>query len=308
MEATADFGPVITAPRTITLDAPLVRVGGMTFDSPHVYTIAPGAGGSIYVDVVSGTAEFAVRSGLHQITAPIVLGDHLRVDAQTGAALLITGALDATGRNVGKIGGGTAEFRSIRSPRLDILGGTLRLASNATANDPAESGRVGSLTIADGALLDLANNAMVLDGGTPGVSADAVRQHLSAGRIASVDAGAGHGIGYAANTVLNLATFAGQSVGPSDTLLMYTRLGDANLDGVAGIADFSLLGAHFNAAGLWTDGDFDYDGAVGIGDFAQLAANFNQSVAARGGVVPEPVTGIMLAAAGLLWRRREVQY
>ena len=307
MEATAGFGPVITAPRTVTLDAPLVAVGGMNFDSPHAYTIAPGAGGSILVDVVSGTAEFAVRGGLHQITAPIVLADHLRVDVLSGQALLI-GEIDAAGKNVAKVGGGTLAVASIRTPRLDVLGGSMGLGWNAVANDPARSSRAGSLTIADGALLDLANNAMVLDGGTPGVSADAVRQHLVAGRIASVDAPAGHGIAYADNTVLNLSTFAGQSVAPTDTLLMYTRLGDANLDGVAGIADFSLLGAHFNAPGLWTDGDFDYDGAVGIGDFAQLAANFNQSVAARGGVVPEPVTGIMLAAAGLLWRRRDARH
>jgi hypothetical protein len=110
------------------------------------------------------------------------------------------------------------------------------------------------------------------------------------------------GVGYALSTQVSPAPTVD---GPS-FVVRYTLLGDANLSGNVNIADFALLGAKFNQAGLWNDGDFNYDGTVNIGDFSLLAANFNRSVAARPGAVPEPTTlGLLaVAATGLIRRRR----
>lgn len=80
--------------------------------------------------------------------------------------------------------------------------------------------------------------------------------------------------------------------------------GDASLDDAVTIADFSIVGANFNAAGplAWQDGDFNRDAAVDIADFSILAANFNTSASpgARPGAVPEPAAAVaVLLCAGL---------
>jgi hypothetical protein len=106
---------------------------------------------------------------------------------------------------------------------------------------------------------------------------------------------AGRGIGYVtAGDIFGPGggTFFGQSFDATSVLVMYTLLGDTNLDATVNIADFSRLATRFNMTGLWSDGDFDYNGQVNIGDFAQLAANYNTSLArAARSAVPEPALG-----------------
>jgi fibronectin-binding autotransporter adhesin len=126
-------------------------------------------------------------------------------------------------------------------------------------------------------------------------------------------------VGYAeAATVLGGATsFAGMPVDGTTVLLRYTLFGDASLDGVVDLTDFTFLASHFNAAGgaLWSDGDFNYDGKVDLTDFTLLASNFNTSVPADGdfslrsslgSAVPEPASFVIAAAAaaGLVCRCR----
>lgn len=122
----------------------------------------------------------------------------------------------------------------------------------------------------------------------------------------------GTGIGYRELTVGESVrdTFAGGAVtvGRSSVYVAYTLLGDANVDRVVNIADFSTLAANFNLPGNWSRGDFNYDGTVGIADFSALAANFNQSIPTDlpRGVVPEPTTAALaLLATATLLRRRQ---
>jgi hypothetical protein len=59
--------------------------------------------------------------------------------------------------------------------------------------------------------------------------------------------------------------------------ILYTLLGDANLDGKVNGTDFTLMASNFNdsvSAG-WDRGDFNYDGAVNGNDFLLMADNFN---------------------------------
>jgi len=110
--------------------------------------------------------------------------------------------------------------------------------------------------------------------------------------------------------------------------VMYTLIGDANLDGLVNGSDFNILAANFNQSVTgWDQGDFNYDGLVNTADFNELAANFNQGVsgaasagdiaaldafAAANGLplptssVPEPASAAMMvmAALGILARRR----
>ena len=81
--------------------------------------------------------------------------------------------------------------------------------------------------------------------------------------------------------------------------------GDANGDNAVNIADFSILGTHYNQGGAtYNDGDFNLNGTVEIGDFAILAANYNTAAAARGAAVPEPATGMIAAGLCFITARR----
>lgn len=105
------------------------------------------------------------------------------------------------------------------------------------------------------------------------------------------------------------ATFAGQPIDATTLIARYTRQGDANLDRVTNIGDFSILAANFNLPGRWARGDFNFDNVVGIADFSLLAANFNLGVPselARGGdsLIPEPASLATVGLVGLLASRR----
>jgi hypothetical protein len=109
--------------------------------------------------------------------------------------------------------------------------------------------------------------------------------------------------------------------------VMYTLLGDTNLDAKVNGTDFDIMATNFNQAVTngWDQGDFNYDGKVNGNDFVLLADNFNQfasqsavssadsaaldSFAAANGIsltsVPEPTCAAisLIAAIGLLQPR-----
>ena len=131
-----------------------------------------------------------------------------------------------------------------------------------------------------------------------------------------------YGIGYADSA--DPGNPAGLASGQIE--IMYTLLGDANLDGKVNGTDFNLMATNFNQAVTngWDEGDFNYDGKVNGSDFVLLADNFNQfasqsavsaadlaaldSFAAANGIslanVPEPMSAAMMVMAGLGMLRR----
>ena len=115
---------------------------------------------------------------------------------------------------------------------------------------------------------------------------------------------------------------SGQSANlPSGTIeIMYTLLGDANLDGTVNSEDFTPFSHNLGQSGMtWDEGDFNYDGTVNAEDFTPFSHNLGQSatLAAQAGDldvandisfanVPEPASMGVAATAGfgLLARRR----
>jgi len=87
-----------------------------------------------------------------------------------------------------------------------------------------------------------------------------------------------------AEVTVRLTDDGGTDRGGVDTSPIHTMrikvgdrlLGDANLDGEVGFADFLILSSNFGRQVdvAFTDGDFDEDGEVGFADFLLLSSNF----------------------------------
>jgi hypothetical protein len=269
--ATAVFGSIITAARTVTLDAPHT-VGAVNFDNANSYTIS---GSSTLT--LDGNSSLKVLAGSHTIAAPIVLADDTTVDVAAGQTLSV---------------------QHVRGAGLTVNTGTLRMITNGTANAPDGASKVTSLAIAGGATLNLTNNSMIVDySGAVGTLVDDVRQHLAAGRLTSSAATTITGLGYADNAVLSpvKTTFAGQSVDPSSLLIKFTYFGDSDLDGDVDVADLGNLASSWQTANVWSGGDFDYNGSVDVNDLGLLATNWQAGVGSPLG----PDLAAALASFGL---------
>jgi autotransporter-associated beta strand protein len=231
--------------------------------------------------------------------------------------------------------------------------GVLQLTSNVTlgsqsANTPVTSPTsnvmITSLSIAGNGTLDITNNHILINYGSGSDPIASIAAWIAGGAYgvgttvtwtgtgitssaAAVNSGS-YGIGYA--DAADAGNPAGLASGQIE--VMYTLLGDANLDGKVNGADFNLMATNFNqsvTAG-WDEGDFNYDGKVNGNDFVLLAANFNQfasqsavsaadeaavdAFAAANGIslasVPEPASIGMLVVAGvgmLARRKRKMQ-
>ncbi|MHC4716652.1 MAG: hypothetical protein ACYS5V_06760, partial [Planctomycetota bacterium] len=84
-----------------------------------------------------------------------------------------------------------------------------------------------------------------------------------------------------------------------------TVVGDANLDGVVGIADLVALADNYgrDVGVTWMHGDVNEDGHVGIADLVALADNYGAG-GDQAPAVPEPAAAAFLAGGLALIRRR----
>jgi len=217
---------------------------------------------------------------------------------------------------------------------LSIRGGTVQLADNVTTGNALDTSNVviTSLSIIGNGTLDIGNNRIIVDYSSPATDPIAsIEQWIANGAtgtpgpaiissdIATDDAltGLSYGIGYADGAD---GIVAGLPSGEIE--IMFTLLGDANLDGTVNAEDFTLFSEHLGQSGqTWDDGDFNYDGTVNAEDFTSFSANLGQtaSLAAQAGIlnsanainlanVPEPACAGMMVIAGLgiLRRRRRI--
>src|SRR6266480_5643123 len=154
------------------------------------------------------------------------------------------------------------------------------------------TGRTNSLTIGAAAHLDVSNHDFIVDytGTSPlpsiagWIATGFANQAWNGPGIdsflaAALDANPAiiHkvGLGYAdASMIGSPATFSGQSIDNTATLIRYAWLGDANIDGKVNALDFNALASNFGGGGAikrWFQGDFNYDGTVNTADFNALA-------------------------------------
>jgi hypothetical protein len=336
VEATANFGNVINANRTITITDPNGHnLGTANFNSTAGigYTIAAGAGGTTafnnglrFFRFGGASAAINVTGGNHEISAPITYSTNTVWNVAGGSTLRLTGASTFDNNAaLTKSGAGSVETRQVLAQGLTVNAGTVRITPNGTA---AATSNVHTLSAPSGRF-DITNNAVVVDYNAPDPSPLASIK----AQIASAYAGGawtGNGIttsngdsnhfavGYGERSALATVPAIFGTVDADAVLIRETRYGDATLDGTVNLSDFNKLAGNFGQTGkFWTDGDFNYDGTVNLGDFNLLAGNFGLSAAGSevtpqdwsnlASAVPEPSTlllGGVPALAGMWMRRR----
>ena len=299
-----------------------------------------GAGGlANFSGNISGAGAVTVNgTGTVNLSGTDTYNPNTNISSGATLAIAATSALPS-GSTI--VNNGTLDINANSAVNKLTGTGTLSIGDNSKLQLAQNSGlsTENALLISAGSTLDITNNHMIIDYGTP--SADPIA--TIAALIADGAYGAGttvtwtgtgitssqaaanaksYGIGYADSA----DTGNPANLAPDTIEIKYTLLGDANLDGKVNGIDFNLMATNFNQAVTdgWDKGDFNYDNKVNGIDFNLLAGNFNQlasqsdaadvaaldAFAAANGLslarVPEPASMAMMVMAGLgvLRRRR----
>ncbi|MCS7033760.1 MAG: PEP-CTERM sorting domain-containing protein [Phycisphaerae bacterium] len=333
-DATAEFLGIITAPSTVYTDVPRV-LGSLNINNANTYVIT--GAGSLTMQTTTGNALIQVGQGTQKINLPLHLANNTTASVAAGATLLIADPLILNGNTLNKTGAGTllieAPVRSSPGGLLRVSNGTLELNFGAgAAATPSSPAQAGTSVVVEGSVARInvdqtlsGLDAVTTNAGDQEIDLRGSRVRVYSANLATTELGIYNDIRAAYESASKRdgiysslddtgTTFSigvtNQSVdanGGISVQVRLTRTGDANVDGTANIADFSLLATNFNGSGLWDNGDFNYDGQVNINDFSLLATNFNQSAGdLPRAAVPEPasLTAVGLGLALLARRRR----
>jgi hypothetical protein len=343
IDAEADFTTSITASHTVYSDTP-ITLGKIVFDNTNTYVLA--GAGSLTMQTSSGSAMVDAQDGTQKITLPMTIASSTVLNADGGANLIIGAPVVVnTGQTLSETGAGTVTFQSTVTVQAggiaDLLAGSsidglalgvgsdVAIIAGSSTNQAVV--QVDSLTLTSTSRLDLQTNGMIIHNGDVSTVTSEIQSGLASGSgivSSSADSGTNHlsTIGVILNSDNGTpiyTSFDGNAVLPTDVLMRYTSVGDANLDGTVDGSDYTLIDNGFNnhLTG-WYNGDFNYQGVVDGSDYtlidnaynATLAANTSavdatdtEQIAITGGAsVPEPGAGLSmlgLMAAGMRHRR-----
>jgi len=337
----ADFLGAISSNQIITSSI-AITLGTLRFQNANTYAIS--GTGSLSMQATVGWGYIVVQQGAQQINVPTTISSSTILSVAAGTSLTFGGAVTVnSGQILKPSGSGTINYDSSitlgTSAAMTIGNSTtatnLSIAAGATASITGSGTVLQVSSLSNSGAIDIGTDAMIINYGSGNDPIASVAAWIASGYANGAWTGTGirssaaqtnsasYGIGYA-----DSADPGNPADLPSGTIeILYTLLGDANLDGKVNGADFTLMATNFNdsvTAG-WDQGDFNYDGAVNGGDFVLLADNFNQfasqstvsaadlaaldSFAASNGIslssVPEPRSAAVLCLAGLAILRRQ---
>jgi beta-glucanase (GH16 family) len=285
-DANAIFSNGVATPQVLTVDAP-ATLGSVTFDSAQAHSINASGGGSLTFDTYGDNARIQVSAGAHNVAAPVTLLRNLDVDVAAGGKVTLSNAVNAAGRTITKSGGGELEVSSARAVTLAVAGGAVRVLAESAGGSTSV---LQTLSVASGSTVDLRDNDLVLKNMSPGTATGGAYNGVSAlvadGRLTTTSQtgggnGAMLGLGVAsAADVLALApaatgSWSGQPVSGFDTLVKFTYLGDANMDGLVSGDDYAAIDFNVSVPGVsgWYNGDFNYDGIISGDDYSAIDFN-----------------------------------
>jgi hypothetical protein len=292
--AKAILGGGIGAPRTVYADTP-ITVGTLIFNNANLYNLSGAA--SLALQAASGAANVDVVTGSHKINLPLTFISDTTVSIAASSTLTLSNpVLIKAGKAVSRTGTGSL---SIQAPLTIEAGGTLSLG-------PAAMSVFGVPTMGANARIDVGAQSLNVDyHGQPNASAG-IEAKLTTGYAAG--AWNGEGIMTSSSTSTKGLGWADDTSNQT-VKVKFTYYGDSNLSGTVDSLDFNALLAGYGqtAGGKWSTGDFNYDDKVNTLDFNQLAGNFGAApipAASLGAVVPEPMSGALVAGLLALARRR----
>ncbi len=226
--------------------------------------------------------------------------------------------------------GGLLVFKTsyLTGTGLNISGGSVQIApsavtpNNVVLKTPVFFNSTGKIDVTDNKLI--VTNSFI--GTASGAVYSGLSRQIQTGRndgawsgdgiVTSIPAAQTElttlGIATGAQTGYAGGTFGGVSVAATDTLIMYTYSGDANLDGTINPDDYANISFNDNnpSASGYYNGDFNYDGDINADDFALIDFNFNAqgapfpTGAAAFAAVPEPGGCALVGLAFTIARRR----
>jgi len=245
-----------------------VVISGNTFIGP-----AAGKTGQVTIDGTGVTVPTTVTIN----NAPTLTIGNLSTDSVTIASPIISSGFTASGPGTLNLSNAANQITGVTvsagKVALTGTGQTIGIASVAS----------GATT---GAVLDLQHNNAVVTGMT-GSQVQTALLHANATdpAILSSTQITGTGLGYLVGsdytgTHGGTTTFGGISFAPTDVIVKYTYLGDANLDGKITASDYAQLDASYllqTPNPTWLQGNFIHDtsGApVGAADYAAIDAGY----------------------------------
>ena len=265
----------------------------MKFDNPNSYQIT--GQGSLTLQASVGSATLNVAQGTPKINLPLFFASDTNVTVAAGATLTI--ANPATIR----------ANKTVTESGNVVISAPLILESGASlVNASGSLGIFGAPTLSGNAKVDVQTNQMVVDYRGQADPSSTIKLQLTG----AYAAGAWSGSGITTSSSIAGKTGVGwkNDAASQSILVKYTYYGDADLDGQVTTADFTTMAAHFNSAGVWSQGDFNYDGVINALDFNALASNFGSTLPgpgpAFGALLPEPASLGSIALIVMLFPTR----
>ena len=273
---------VLPSSVTVTSAGPYIfeSTGGFTIrDYTSPTTLTQSGGGSLTIEnhntFTGATSVSGAGTFLHLTSTGTLATGQLTVAAGSSAQIdgLLTGAPAV-------IANGNINFGAAVVPDNDPTAGLLlRNLSSLTigagakvtvaAGSPSTATVLSLGSLSDGGTLDLNNGELYINYGAGPDPIASIAAWIATGYAGGHWNGTGivstqaitnpsYGLGYADSA--DPGNPAGLSSGQIE--VMYTLLGDANLDGKVNGTDFNLMAANFNQAVTdgWDKGDFNYDG------------------------------------------------
>jgi len=307
--AVANFFSTNTATRTITLDGNQT-VGVLSFNSSHSYIIAPGTGGTLFLQNSASPVSVTVPQGSHTISAPISLSGNatFSIDGTLsitgGFAATATGTITRSGAGTLNLGGtltyptgeqfaassGTTNFNaSANNLAMTVSSAAVNfnVAQNIAALTVNSGGAVnasGSNMVVNaasvsvnGGKIDVAGNALVARSGTLGSPTANVYSGLTGSIQSGRNGGAWNGNG--------IVTSMSSAKAPNPiTTLGIAKASDALH--LVGSQTKSWRGQTVDSnailIGYTFAGDTNMDGKVNADDYFQIDSNYGNPASTRG--------------------------